>query len=768
MTTSSSTTPLPGPRAPRRLLLGLLATALGVTALVAPSGNTATAAVAAAATGAAQAGPCAAWMDQRKSPDARARALVSAMTLEQVLHMVTFGNPPWMTYYGTAGHVDAIPELCVPDLVLSDAGSGVAGLQIATTVFPSGVAQASTWSPPLQRRLGRAIGAEAHLKGINVMLAPGMNIARTPFLGRNFEYFGEDPYLASRTAVAVIKGIQDNPVIADAKHYAVNNQETDRMTVDARVDERTMRELYLPAFEASVKEAEVGSVMCAYNRVNGPYACQNKHLLKKILRDDYGFDGFVVSDWGAVHSTAPSVRAGLDLEMNVFDIPAQFTEIFGAGSRYYAAEKLKAALADKRITRGQLNAMVRNIVRPMFRLGLFDDPVQPGLDPFLRDVSTPEHRAVARRVAAEATVMLKNRRGLLPLDSGTGSADSGRTIAVIGWAANPVGAANSTSGGGSSHGSGLPPRVVTPLEGIQRQAQARGDRVIYVDGSSVVDARLAASVADIAVVVATDGSTEGSDRPDLGMRPSVCATVFCAAIPLEQEEMVAAVTEANPRSIVVLDVGGPVRMPWLKDAGAVLVPWYGGLEHGNALGSVIYGELEPAGRLPQTFPRSGRQVPFTQQQYPGSKGRAVYSEKLLVGYRWYDAKRERPLFPFGFGLGYTSFSFRDLDVRRTGRGARVSFTVRNIGDRAGAAVPQVYVSAPRSTGEPPKQLKGFRKVYLQAGSSRRVTLTLDRRAFAYWHSKQDRWAVARGTYRVQVGRSSRSLPLRAAVNLPAS
>ena len=751
--------PSPSLRVPRRLLVGLVAAALSLTAFTVPSGTSATA---------AGATPCAAWMDRQKSPDARARALVSAMSLDQALHMVTFGNPPWLTYYGTAGHVEAIPELCVPDLVLSDAGSGVAGAQIATTVFPSGVAQASTWSPPLQRRLGRAIGAEAHLKGINVMLAPGMNIARTPYLGRNFEYFGEDPYLASRTAVAVIKGIQDNPVIADAKHYAVNNQETDRMTVDAKVDERTMRELYLPAFEASVKEAKVGSVMCAYNRVNGPYACQNKTLLDKVLREDWGFEGFVVSDWGAVHSTVPSVKAGLDLEMNVFDVPAQFTEIFGAGSRYYADDKLRAALAERRITRAQVDTMVRNIVRPMFRLGLFDDPVQPGVDPFLRDVSTPEHRAIARRVAAEATVMLKNRRGLLPLSSGTSGADSGRTIAVIGWAANPVGAANSTSGGGSSHGSGLPPRVVTPLEGIQTQAQARGDRVIYVEGSNVEDARLAAAAADIAVVVATDGSTEGSDRPDLGLRPGVCATVFCAAIPLEQEKMIAAVTEANPRSVVVLDIGGPVRMPWLKDAGAVLVPWYGGLEHGNALGSVLYGEMEPGGRLPQTFPRSEKQVRFTQQQYPGSKGRAVYSEKLLVGYRWYDAKREQPLFPFGFGLGYTSFSYRDLDVRRTPQGARVSFTVRNTGDRAGSAVPQLYVSAPRSTGEPPKQLKGYRKVHLPAGGSTRVTLRLDRRAFAYWSAKRNRWSVAPGTYRVQVGSSSRALPLRATLHMPAS
>ena len=257
--------------------------------------------------------PCAPWMDPADSPGRRADALVGAMTQDQKLHMLTFGNPPWFTYHGVAGHVAAIPKLCIPDLVLSDAGSGVAGLQVGTTVFPSGVAQASTWNPRTQRAIGTAIGKEAFEKGINVMLGPGMNIARTPYNGRNFEYFGEDPFLASRTAVSVIRGIQSNPVIADAKHYAFNNQEVDRMTVDVRVDERTRREIYLPAFEASVKEANVGSVMCSYNKIDTLYACENPELLTGYLRKDWGFDGFVVSDWGAVHSTAPSANAGLDL-----------------------------------------------------------------------------------------------------------------------------------------------------------------------------------------------------------------------------------------------------------------------------------------------------------------------------------------------------------------------------------------------------------------------------------------------------------------------
>ncbi|GAA1131685.1 glycoside hydrolase family 3 C-terminal domain-containing protein [Nocardioides aquiterrae] len=689
--------------------------------------------------------PCAAWMDPHDSADHRADALVAAMTQDQKLGMLTFSDPPWFAFYGTAGHVDGIPELCVPDLVLSDAGSGVAGLQVATTVFPSGVAQASTWDPALQRRLGRAIGEEAYAKGINVLLGPGMNIARTPYNGRNFEYFGEDPHLAASTATAFIRGIQDNPVLASAKHYAFNNQETDRMTVDVRVDERTRREIYLPAFEAAVTKAHVGSVMCSYNRVGGTYACENPRLLTGYLRDDWGFDGFVESDWGATHSTGPAAMAGLDLEMHASPLP----------QRYFSADNLRAALADGSLTRARVDDMVRNVVRPMFAHGLFDHPVQPGPEPYLSDVSTP-HTRLARTVAAEGTVLLKNRDGLLPFRR-----EGGRTIAVIGWAANPVGATSSTSGGGSSHGSGVA-RQVSPLEGITTAARAHGDRVVYVEGSNAADAQAAAAAADEVVVVATDGSSEGSDRPDLGFRPAMCVSVGCSSIPLDQEGMIAAAAAANPHTVVVLDVGGPVRMPWLADAGAVLVPWYGGLQHGNALADVLYGAAEPGGRLPQTFPRSEAQASFAPKAYPGVDGRETYEEGLLVGYRGYDARGERPLFPFGFGLGYTTFAFRDLDVRRDGAGAEVTFTVRNTGDRAGAAVPQVYVSFPRSAGEPPKRLEGFDKLTLAPGKSRRVTIHLDRRAFAYW----DRgWTVDPGRYRISVGSSSRDLPLRTPLTL---
>ena len=729
-------------------LLAVVLTAASATAL-----STTPAATAAA-------DPCAAWMAKSKSPQARADALVKAMSTDQKLHMLTFSDPPWFLYYGTAGHITGIDALCIPDLVLSDAGSGVAGLQYGTTTFPSGVAQAATWSKKTQRLVGRTIGAEAHAKGINVMLGPGMNIARTPYNGRNFEYFGEDPYLSSQTAVSVIKGIQDNPVIADAKHFALNNQEIDRMTVDARANERVMREIYLPAFEASVKKADVGSVMCSYNKINTKYACENPTLLTKYLRDDWGFDGFVVSDWGAVHSTAASANAGLDLEMHAFAVPTPATPVTGTGGRFFDAGKLKAAMSRGDLRQSRIDEMVHNIVERMFKHGLFDKRTDQNALTFLTDVST-QHQAVARKAAADATVMLKNRSHLLPLAKVPG----GRTIAVIGWAAGPIGALNSTSGGGSSR-TGLPGKVVSPLEGITTQALANGDRVVYVDGSNQADAAAAAAVADVAVVVANDGSSEGADRPDLGLHPGICATIFCQNLPVDQTAMIAAVTAANPSSVVVLDIGAPVKMPWLAQAGAVLVPWYAGLQHGNALADVVYGKAEPGGRLPQTFPVDEKQASFPKAEYPGVGGVAKYTDGLLVGYRAYDAHKRKPLFPFGFGLGYTSFSYKGLTVAPHGHTVKVSLVVKNTGKRAGSAVPQVYVGFPRKAGEPVRQLKGFRKLKLAPGQSRRITIRLAPRSFAHWSTKLDHWVIEQGAYQLSVGPDSRTFPLRGAVTLP--
>jgi beta-glucosidase len=682
------------------------------------------------------------WMQGDKSPEQRANELIAAMTLDQKIHQVTFSNPPWMTYYGTAGHIDGTAELCIPTLVLSDAGSGVAGMQQGTTTFPSGVAQAATFNPELERRFGEALGQEAWNKGINIMLGPGMNIARIATNGRNFEYFGEDPFLAGKTAAAAIRGIQSNPVLAQAKHYAANNQETQRNTIDARIDERTLREIYLPAFERSIKEGRAASVMCAYNKLNGKYACENPELLDGYLRRDWHFDGFVTSDWGATHSTVESALAGLDMEMHA------------APPQYYA-EPLEQAVSEGKVPMARLDGMLRHIFVPMFRFGLFDKPPVAEPQGYTNDASTPEHRSLARRISQESTVLLKNDGGLLPLDHGTG-----RTIGVIGYAAGP-GSSQTSGGGGSSKGSGVPVPV-SPLEGIQRQAAAHGDRVLYADGSSQADAQAVAQASDIVIVVAADSELEGGDRPDLEMHPGVCPFPVCVNPEgLDQEAMIESAAAANPNTVVVISAGAPVAMEWLGKVKAVLDQWYAGVENGNALAAIIYGEANPSGKLPQTFPKRLEDMPArTPQQYPGQDGKAIYSEGLLVGYRWFDAKGIEPLFPFGFGLSYTTFRYSGLSVTPRGKGARVQFTVTNTGKRSGAESAQVYVGFPKADGEPPKQLKGFEKVSLEDGQSKTVTVDLGARAFRHW---ADGWVATRGCYAISVGASSRDLPLRGAV-----
>jgi beta-glucosidase len=693
--------------------------------------------------GSAQAADCP-WMKPGKSPEERANELIGAMSLDQKIHQVHQSDPPWMFYYGTAGHIDGTPELCIPTIVLSDAGSGVAGLQQGTTTFPSGVGQAATWNPALEHQFGVAMGEEAYDKGINVMLGPGMNIARIATNGRNFEYFGEDPFLAGRMVTQAIRGIQTNPVLAQAKHYAANNQENNRMAVSVEVDERTMREIYLPAFEAAVKDGHAGSIMCSYNKLWGKYACENSRLLQGYLRKDWGFDGFVTSDWGATHSTVDSALAGLDMEMH------------GTPSQYYN-DPLKQAVESGKVPKAVLDGMLRHIFVPMFRFGLFDKPVKPEPNGYVAQAITPEHRSLARKIAEEAAVLLKNDKNALPL-----STAGGKTIGVIGFAANPVGASGTSGGGGSSKGSGVP-SPVSPLEGIQQQAAAHGDKVLYADGSSQADADAVARASDTVIVFAADSEAEGSDRPDLGFRPGVCPFPVCVNMPLDQDAMVKAAAAANPNTVVVIAAGAPVAMAWLGDVRAVIDQWYAGTENGNAIAALLYGQANPSGKLPQTFPKSLDQMPTkTPEQYPGKDGKAHYTEGLKVGYRWFDSQGIEPLFPFGYGLSYTTFSYSGLKAKkRKGNRATVSFSLKNTGARSGAEVAQVYVGFPKWTGEPPRQLKGFQKVELEPGSSKRVTVSLNKRAFSYWAGKG--WRVGRGCYAIEVGGSSRSLPLKAAV-----
>jgi beta-glucosidase len=688
-------------------------------------------------------------MNTAQTPDQRARELVAAMSLSDKITMVHQPNPDGY-HYGAAGWIPGNPSLCIPDLVLNDAGQGVADFQQGTTAFPAPIAQAASWDPATQRQFGQAVGQEFFNKGINVMLGPGIEINRVPMNGRNWEYMSEDPFLAGLAAAAVVQGVQSTPVIATLKHYIANSQETNRNTDSADVDERTLREIYSAPYEAAVGLAHPGSVMCSYNRVNGAYACENPSTLG-LLKGPLGFDGFVMSDWGATHSTAPAANAGLDMEMDATP-----------GAHFGSA--LQAAVQSGQVPMARLDDMVLRIVRAMFAVGIFEHPAAAQPAAFGANVSTPEHVALARRISEEGTVLLKNGSGVLPLIA------QGQRIAVIGPDAGQQGTEISYNGQGSGHVplGGFNP-AVSPLQGIQQRGQANGDAVAYADGSSMADAIAAAKAADVAVVFASDDLSEGVDRPDLTLGNGYyCSPFGCTGGSVNQDQLIAQVAAANPNTVVVLHTGGPVQMPWVDQVKGLLEAWYPGLEDGNAIAAVLFGDVNPSAKLPQTFPRSIRDLPTqTAAQYPGVNDNAGvphsrYSEGMLVGYRWYDARNVTPLFPFGFGLSYTTFDYRNLRVDPAQGGAAlatVSADVVNTGHRAGADVPQLYIADPAAAGEPPKQLKGFAKLTLNPGETARASFPIDRRALSYWDTRRHAWEVAPGCYGVMVGRSSRDIVL---------
>jgi beta-glucosidase len=724
----------------RLILVVAAALAAGILPGAIPSGHAPTAAAAGCP-----------WMDKHKSADERANELVKAMTLDQKIAEL-YGRGDF-SHYGAANDIPAVPALCIPELVFNDAGAGVADGQQFTTAFPDGITQAASWDRSLQHRLGVALGEEAWKKGIDVQLAPGVDIARNPLNGRNFEYDGEDPYLSGQTAAAQIRGIQSQHVVATVKHYALNDQELNRMTDSSNANERTMEEIYLPAFETAVRQGHVGSVMCAYNRVNGVYSCENKFLLRTILDNQFGFTGWVMSDWGATHSTIKAANSGLDQEQAV-----------GAGTYFNAP--LKTAVQQHKVSMGRLDDMVLRLMRSLFRIGVFDDP--PPADPGAAGTvaSTDADKQIALHAAEGGAVLLKNAAGLLPIHGST------KRIAVIGNAAGPTGAQSYYQGGGSSKVpiAGPNANVVDPLQGITTRAAADGDVVTYTDGSSNAVTTAAAKAADLAVVVVGDSSSEGQDRSSLAMTNRTCTLFGCT--PSDgptPDQTVAAAAAGNPNTIVVLQTGYPVVMPWLSKVKAVLETWYPGEQEGNAIAALLFGDVDPSGKLPYTFPKQMSDTPIhSAKQYPGVTGQdgvpqSNYSEHLLVGYRWYDAKHIQPLFPFGFGLSYTTFRYSRMHLHPTKAGATVQFRVTNTGTKAGAEVPQLYVFDPAAANEPPKQLKGYTKVLLDPGRSQTVTLQLGKRAFSQWNVRVNGWRVAPGCYQIRVGGSSASLPLHATI-----
>ncbi len=709
----------------------------------------------------ARAAPCP-WMDAAQTPSTRAGELLAAMSLSDKIQMVTGAydgepdpNPP------SAGYIVGNPTLCIPPLVLNDAGNGVGDGQQGTTAFPDAIALAASWDPELARQYGRALGGEAFAKGVNVLLGPGLDIARNPLAGRNFEYLGEDPLLAGKIGAAMVTGIQSDHVIATIKHYALNDQETNRSTDSSDASERTMQEIDLPAFDMAV-HAGAGAVMCSYNRINGVAACQDPYTLHDVLEDQFGFTGFVVSDWLATPSTAASADAGLDMEM-------PYGIFYGSN--------LENAVQDGEVPVATLDEMVYRIVYTMFRVGLFDHVPSEGDTAANADASTAGSIAMADRIAEEGTVLLKDADDVLPL---TGS---GRRIAVIGPAAGGLGATLAEQGYGSGHVPTFssPPGIVAPFSAIAARAVAAGDTATYTFGWNVAVAAAAARAASTAVVFVNDVETEGADRPDLDARAGTCSPLFallsptsCLYLPVDENALVSAVAAANPHTIVVVQSGDPIEMPWLDQVQAVIENWYPGQVDGSAIAPILFGDVDPSGKLPVTFPTSLSQDPLqSPAQYPGVMEpgdpvgpHSIYSEGLLVGYRWYDARGLAPLFPFGFGLSYTSFRFSKLVVTSTGPRVTVSVTVANTGTRAGADTAQVYVGMPAATGEPPHQLKGFARVSLAPGQSQTVSIPLTPSAFANFDDASGRWIVAGGTYQILAGDSSRELPLTASVSLP--
>ncbi len=706
------------------------------------------------------------WLDAALSPDERARLAVQAMTRREALSVVSgyFGSmmpekhyrPPREARMGSAGYVPGIARLGIPPQWISDAGLGVATQRASTdsyrerTALPSGLATAASWSVRLAERGGAMIGAEARESGFDVLLGPGADLVREVRGGRDFEYAGEDPLLAGTIAGAEIRGIQSQHVIAVLKHFALNDQESGRAVLSAQIDRAQARMSDLLAFELAIEQGDPGALMCAYNRVNGVYSCENRWLLGQVLKGDWGFRGYVMSDWGAVHSTVRSALAGLDQE-SACDFDSE---------PYYGAA-LRRAVAAGRVPLSRLNGMARRILRALFAVGAVDHPIDPQAT-----IDFDADRKVAEADEAQGIVLLKDAGGILPL------ARAVRRLAVIGGHADR----GVISGGGSSTvfpvgGSavagagpaGWPGPVVflptSPLGAMMGQAPQA--RIRYASGRDVAAAVRAAKWADRVVVFATQWAAESQD---VSLRLSG-----------GQDALIAAVAKANPHTVVVLETGGPVLMPWLSRVAAVLEAWYPGSGGGEAIARVLFGTVDPSGHLPVSFPAALAQLPHPA--LPGADlaaGRPFdvpYTEGAAVGYKWYQAKGLRPLFAFGYGLSYTRFGYSDLAARLQGGRLVVSFRVSNLGERNGRAVPQVYVGPAGSWQtlgwEAPRRLGGWSKIDLAPGASRTVTVTVDPRLLAVFDTPHQRWERPAGRYEVWLGGSSADAQRSAEVSLPA-
>jgi len=655
-------------------------------------------------------------------------------------------SPPPAGVKPTAGYVRGIPRLGIPDLLETDASLGIANPfqsrpgDVATGM-PSGLALASSFDPELARLVGATIGAEVRAKGFNVLLGGGVNLARDPRNGRNFEYLGEDSLLAGSLGGAAIAGTQSQGVISTVKHFALNDQETLRQSLDARIDEAALRESDLLAFEIAIEIGRPGSVMCAYNKVNGEYSCGNDWLLNDVLKKDWAYKGWVMSDWGAVR----------DLSFLTKGLDQQSGEQLDA--RAWFGAPLARELAAGNISRRQVSGAVRRILRSIYAIGADRASVESSTD-------YEAHAVVARKAAQEGLVLLKND-GILPIYAP-------KRVLVVGGHAD-IGV---LSGGGSSQvmpyggsptfipvgGRGLlapfSRQLFMPSPPLAALKRALPNSTVEFDSGYDVDSAAAgAAHSDMAIVFATQWQTEGDDHASMNL-------------PEGQDALITAVAKANPNTVVVLETGNPVKMPWLHAVKAVLESWYPGQAGGVAIAEVITGTVNPSGHLPISFPEDEAQLP--RPRIPGlglkehTESTVDYTEGSDVGYRWYAAKQLQPLFPFGFGLSYTSFELGGLTVQSK-KPLTVRFTVQNTGGRAGATVPQLYLV--NAVGHPTQRLIGFERINLDAGSKRFVEMVVDPRFLARWQTRSKRWLLEPGQYSLAVGTSAAELGVTTSLDL---
>jgi beta-glucosidase len=700
------------------------------------------------------------WMNKALSPDERADLVIGEMTLDekiQMLHgtgwgVLRAGAPvPARSNFG-AGFMAGIDRLGIPDINLADSAVGIrmAAYQSRyATLLPSTLGAASSWDTDSAFLYGSVIGRELRAHGFNMSIGGGTNITREPRNGRNFEYAGEDPLLAGTMTGYLEKGVFSQHIMNDIKHYALNDQETGRTVVNVLLDKKAMRESDLLAFEIALPIATPSAVMCSYNLVEGNYACENDYLLNQVLKKDFKFKGWVISDWGATHSTVKAALNGLDQNM--------------PGDEDYFSKPLKNAVDGGQVPVARINDMVHRILRSMFAAGVIDDPpVRTVVDPF-------RGRDDAQHIAEESIVLLKNSDRILPL-----KASPSNSIALIGSHADvgvlsgggsaqvdaPGGNAINSEPGGSRWGEAVY-FPSSPLKNIQ--AKSPQATVKYIDGTDTAAAANLAKASKIAIVFVNQPMREDVDAVSL-------------SLPDNQDALVEAVAAANPNTIVVLETGGPVSMPWIQHVKGVVEVWYPGIGGAQALANILFGEINPSGKLPVTFAKDDAQLPHPV--VPGLQGIAAnapnrehnvkpfdldYTEGAKVGYKWFEATNKQPLFPFGFGLSYTTYVYSGLtvdDAQHT-----VHFTVRNTGQRAGSEIAQVYVALPSAAKEDYKRLAAWQRLILAPGESKDVTLTLHPLTLSVFNTDQNGWLLLPGDYSVTAGPSSSDTPLKATLHV---